>query len=144
MTCPCGSGTPLEGCCGRYLHAGLVPETAEQLMRSRYTAYTLQDVDYLVETQVDTDREAVAKWASEAEFTGLQVRDATEDEVEFVATWRVGSQVHQHHERSRFERRGGWWIYVDGRAAQARPKAAAGRNDPCPCGSGRKHKKCCG
>lgn len=144
MNCPCGSGAPLEECCGRFLHGGLLPDTAEQLMRSRYTAYVLQDVDYLVETQADPDREAVAKWAAEAEFTGLEVRDATPDEVEFVATWRVGPEVHRHHERSRFERRGGRWIYLDGRAPQARPKAAAGRNDPCPCGSGRKYKKCCG
>jgi SEC-C motif-containing protein len=71
--------------------------------------------------------------------------------VEFIASFEESGKQHQLHERSNFERRDGKWFYVDGvfpstprmDVRNASP-VKAGRNDPCPCGSGNKFKKCCG
>ena len=124
-------------------------------MRSRYTAYATGAVDYLLATQVEQDREAVESWAREARFTRLEVLDtgaggSGDDQgvVEFAATWESRGQTHVHRERSTFERRRGRWIYVSGETPKTAPlrreAPRVGRNEPCPCGSGRKFKKCCG
>ena len=153
--CPCGSGIPLDGCCGRFLDGGACPETAEELMRSRYTGYATGAVDYLLATQVEQDRAGVERWAREARFLGLEVLGTWDggpgDErgvVEFAATWESGGARQVHRERSSFERRQGRWIYASGEALRGpsvrHEGPRPGRNDPCPCGSGRKFKKCCG
>jgi SEC-C motif-containing protein len=130
------------------LHAGAPAETAEALMRSRYAAHVLGEIDYLIETwdARGVDREAVARWARESEWLGLEIvataRGGPQDRdgvVEFRARFRDGAgALHVHHERSRFRRRDGRWVYADGEVVKP------GRNDPCPCGSGKKHKRCCG
>ena len=153
--CPCGSGIPLDGCCGRFLDGSSLPDTAEELMRSRYTAYATGDVDYLLATQHEQDREGVEAWAREARFTGLEILETLEggpaDErgvVEFTARWESRGETHLHRERSSFERHLGRWLYVGGETPKPVPvrreAPRTGRNDPCPCGSGRKFKKCCG
>jgi SEC-C motif-containing protein len=156
--CDCGDPRPFERCCGPFL-AGAAAPTAEQLMRSRYTAYVRREIDYLVATHDpdsrDTvDRAATERWANESEWLGLQVL-ATEaggpdDDtgiVEFVARYRNKGHELPHHERSRFRKLDGRWYYVDGEAPRKKPVRAevkAGRNDPCPCGSGKKFKRCHG
>ena len=158
MSCPCG-GSALAECCGPYISGEAAAPTAEALMRSRYTAYTQQAIDYVVNThdpgsRDQVDREGAESWAREATWVGLEIRDtvagkAGDDsgEVEFVARYQIKDNEFAHHERSRFRRRAGRWVYVDGAAVapKATPTAAkVGRNEPCPCGSGKKHKKCCG
>jgi SEC-C motif-containing protein len=146
MTCPCGSGAPHERCCGPWLDGAAAP-TAEALMRSRYSAHVLGRIDYLMATwdAPDADAAAVEKWARESEWLGLEIVSAAESTVEFRARYRDKAGVeHVHHERSRFRRREGRWVYVDGAAVPAARAAAPGRNDPCPCGSGKKYKKCHG
>ena len=68
--------------------------------------------------------------------------------VEFVATYRTGDDDIEHHERAEFRRDGDTWYFWDGRilgdAPIEREEPKVGRNDPCPCGSGKKFKKCCG
>jgi SEC-C motif-containing protein len=159
--CPCGSGERFEACCGQYLDGGVVPPTAEALMRSRYTAYALERAEYIVETHhpetrdeaVDID--AVREWAEEGDFQSLQIlstsrggEDDDEGEVEFAACFRVRGRDRVHRERSTFKRKDGRWYFHHGveQKAQAivREGPKVGRNDPCPCGSGKKHKKCCG
>jgi SEC-C motif-containing protein len=119
--CPCGSNKKYTACCGRYLDGAAIPPTAEALMRSRYTAYTLQRVDYLLATwhsstlpehPIVTDEEN-SKWL------GLQVKrheyqDAEHAIVEFVARYKIGGRAHRMHEVSRFVREEGRWFYVDG------------------------------
>lgn len=160
MKCPCGRGPSLSECCGPYLKGTRRPESAEDLMRSRYTAYVVQDVDYVLKTHspktIDTvDREGAAAWSRDAEWMGLEILSTagggSEDEeghVEFVARYLLDGELHTHHERSRFVREGGVWFYVDGEMIKPEPIVRAapkvGRNDPCPCGSGKKYKKCCG
>lgn len=121
-------------------------------MRSRYCAYVLKLADYLRDTWHASTRPATLTFASdEPEWCGLEIRDIRGGsemdqygEVEFIARWlspdgRCGAL----HERSRFVREEGRWYYVDG---ELMPTAISkvGRNDPCPCGSGRKFKHCCG
>ncbi len=129
-------------------------------MRSRYTAYVQGDVDYIIETHdpqtvEGTDRQSAQEWSQGAQWLGLQVlgteRGGADDDdgvVEFIARYATGGSVQAHHERSRFRKERGRWLYVDGQVSKAAPVvrggAKVGRNDPCPCGSGRKFKKCCG
>lgn len=113
-------------------------------MRSRYAAYVLGDVDYLRATwQADACPEDLEP---NAEWLGLRIlgcagggeQDA-EGTVAFVAAFRDGARVIGLHETSRFVRAGGCWLYAGGEA-RLQP---FGRNEPCPCGSGRKLKRCC-
>ena len=129
-------------------------------MRSRYTAYTLDETDYVVAThhpdgREDVDQEAASKWAQQAEWHGLEVVEtedggATDDSgvVEFVARYTVDGAEYSHHERARFGRVDGQWFYVDGDMVKRKPVTRegpkVGRNEPCPCGSGSKFKRCCG
>ncbi|MCA8961872.1 MAG: YchJ family protein [Planctomycetes bacterium] len=158
--CPCQSGHPYAECCGPLLSGARLPATAEALMRSRYTAYTRSDLAYLRETlhskSRDTFDEANTKqWAAKSEWRGLEIlrtEHGGEDEeagtVEFVAKYRNEGNDIDHHEVAEFKREGGVWKFVDGRVMGLDPirrdSEKVGRNDPCPCGSGKKHKKCCG
>ncbi len=151
--CPCGTGREVEACCGRFVRGGEKPATAEELMRSRYAAYALGEVPYVLATQdvPDVDPDATARWARESEWKGLAILDTraggpgdAEGEVEFEARFRFDGEDRVHRERSRFRRRDGAWVYVGQLAPVARAAPRVGRNDPCPCGSGKKYKKCCG
>ncbi|WP_040262199.1 YchJ family protein [Pseudomonas massiliensis] len=147
--CPCGSGNQLELCCGRF-HLGQPAPDAQHLMRSRYSAYVLGLVDYLVATtlpaqQARLDRQAMAAWSAEATWLGLQVEAAEviggkpeHAFVTFVARWHDQGGEHSHRERSAFVQHDGRWYFIDPTVP-----LAAGRNDPCPCGGGQKFKKCC-
>lgn len=156
--CPCGRSLAYAGCCGR-LHQQLErPATAEDLMRSRYSAFALQLADYLVATLHPSRRRPGEKIALEQSFAdtcwdGLVILDRqagnsgdSSGVVEFVAHFH-SLQPHnpqragQIHERSRFVCEDGQWLYVDG---DLLPPLLPGRNDPCWCGSGKKFKKCHG
>jgi SEC-C motif-containing protein len=118
LTCPCGSGTPLPLCCGRYLDAGQSPATAELLMRSRYCAYALGRAAYLEASWHPSTRPTV-ELDDRAQWLGLTVlsheqQDATHATVEFVARYRERGAMKKLHERSRFERVNGRWLYLDG------------------------------
>ena len=160
-TCPCGTGEPLEACCGRFIDGSARPERAEELMRARYTAHTTGEMDFILAThhpatRSGIDENATASWASESEWLGLDILDVEgggpDDEtgrVEFTARYRDSARKrHVHHELGVFERYHGQWYFRDaempavGQFRREVPKQ--GRNEPCACGSGRKFKKCCG
>ena len=155
--CPCGSGGSFETCCGPFI-AGAPAPTAEALMRSRYTAYARGDADYLQRTSAGAallgfDRADVESSFRSTEWLALEIQkieagqalDAT-GHVTFTARFRQNGEVHSLSERSEFRRIDGVWRYLSGDAVRSRqtPAPQVGRNDPCPCGSGRKYKKCCG
>lgn len=158
-SCPCGSNIAFVKCCGPLLSGARPAATAEALMRARYTAYTRHEIEYLFETsgpqvQHDFDEAGTRKWAESAEWQGFEIisreaGDANDERgmVEFVAQYRVNDRDCKHHECARFARENGEWKFVDGRifgpAPYRRETPKVGRNDPCPCGSGRKAKKCC-
>jgi SEC-C motif-containing protein len=158
-TCPCGTGTAYRACCGRF-HAGAPAPTALELMRSRYAAYVLGEIPYLVdthdvETRASMDVAAATQWSRDTDWGGLEIVStsdggANDDTgvVEFNARGTTRGEPFTLHERSRFRRDDtGRWMYLDGttpRAAPAKVAATPGRNEPCPCGSGKKYKKCHG
>ncbi len=156
--CPCGTNKALEECCGVYIDGGAAP-SAEALMRSRYTAYVLGKGDYLAHTltesqRADFDIEEFNDNASETKWLGLEIRNTTDGgekdkvgTVEFVATYRSQKEKVGHHELARFTREDGRWVFSDCIMNPKEPPRVSqkvGRNEPCPCGSGKKFKKCCG
>ncbi len=117
--CPCGSGKPFAACCEPYLRGAAVPPTAEALMRSRYTAYTVKDEPYLLATWHPSTRPAKLNLTGDAEpqWIGLEVKrhtpeDATHARVEFVARYRVNGKAHKLLEVSEFVREKEGWNYV--------------------------------
>jgi SEC-C motif-containing protein len=119
-TCPCGSGRPLAGCCGR-LHAGEPAADAEALMRSRYSAYVLENEAYLLATWHPVTRPASLAFdaAPRPRWLGLTVKrhiplDERHATVEFVARYKLDGRAFRLHELSRFERVDGRWLYVEG------------------------------
>jgi SEC-C motif-containing protein len=119
--CPCGSGHAFGTCCGPALSGARAASTAEALMRSRYTAFTLRDTAYLLASwhpstrpeHLALDEQPPPKWI------GLDVRAhrplaENHAEVEFLARYRVGGRAQRLHETSRFVRESGCWYYVDG------------------------------
>ena len=136
MSCPCGSGAAYDACCGRF-HAGECPQTPEQLMRSRYTAFVKADWPYLAKTQL-----APLGAVGPLQWVGLTVHVAEGDEVEFTARYVDGEREIALRERSRFERRDGRGVYASGATSVSTQKLS--RNAPCPCGSGKKLKACHG
>ena len=129
-------------------------------MRSRYAAYATGEVGHIVAThdpatRGDVDRAASEQWSKRARWDGLDIVSssaggaADEDgEVEFVARYTLDGTACTHHERSRFKKIAGAWHYIDGDMVKPKPVvregAKVGRNDLCPCGSGKKYKKCHG
>jgi SEC-C motif-containing protein len=160
MTIPLQDPAALEAYCLPFIRGEKRPATAAELMASRYVAYTIKAIDYLLEThdpksRKDTDRKSTEEWAQNATFHGLDIRSTEQGgpdddvgQVEFVTKYTMDGSEHVHHERSRFRRVDGRWYFSAGQKVGAQPLRnegpKVGRNDPCPCGSGKKHKKCCG
>ncbi len=154
--CPCGSQASYADCCQRW-HRGQPAPDPEALMRSRYTAFVLKLADYLLATWHPDTRPAPAgdrpevsphellnlddspAWASLQVFDSATTGDR--GSVHFRAIYRAGSGWGYLEEHSDFLREAGCWYYLSGRTTEGTLKP--GRNDPCPCGSGRKYKACC-
>ena len=120
-SCPCGSDKTMTSCCGRYLSGEQAAATAEQLMRSRYTAYVLRDESYLRKTWHPDTCPVFIDLDSETHWLGLKIKmtqaGGENDEqglVEFVARYKVAGRGHRLHESSRFIRCDRRWLYVDG------------------------------
>jgi SEC-C motif-containing protein len=165
-SCPCREREEkkltLAECCGPLLSGKKQAQTAEQLMRSRYTAYVEKNLDYVEATQLkkgkdDFDKNAALEWAEQSEWKGLEIVKTQKGQesdhdgvVEFRAHYKVKGHEQEinHHEVSYFKKLEGKWKYDYGNIIGAGPvkrdAPKVGRNDPCPCGSGKKHKKCCG
>jgi SEC-C motif-containing protein len=153
--CPCGSGKLFGQCCGPCLSRQSAAPTAEALMRSRYTAFELRDGGYLRDTwdpgkcpkQLDFEQDT-RTWSSlEIVATVGGTESDERGVVEFKAKYELGDDTYLLHEASRFHRIDGRWVYLDGTLGFHGKFAHKGeivRNAPCPCGSGKKYKKCCG
>ncbi len=155
--CPCGSGIPYSQCCETIILGSRTAETAEQLMRARYTAYTVAQVDFLFESTHPDHREGynhkgTKEWAEQSQWLGLEILSTnnggpedTVGEVEFIARFRESGVKREHHELGRFKKDDGRWYFTEGSMVKGRPAVSGkiGRNEPCPCGSGLKYKKCC-
>ncbi|OFZ81670.1 MAG: hypothetical protein A3K03_13685 [Bdellovibrionales bacterium RIFOXYD1_FULL_44_7] len=158
-TCPCGSKKNLAECCELYLSGKKQPETAEQLMRARYSAFVLNRVDFILDThhsktRNEVKREEIEEWSKRSEWLGLSILNTEngrqKDEqgvVSFHARYKTDGKVNEHREHALFERENGKWRFLDAQAMKTDPivrnEPKLSRNDPCPCGSGKKYKKCC-
>lgn len=186
--CPCGSQKKYSDCCEPLLVGQKIATTPEALMRSRYTAFAVKNIDYLFssmtpELQQETDRDDMADFAEEVDsWVKLEVISAPVPEadcgtVEFAAYFMYEDEQQRIHENSKFIKQDGRWFYA-GHEHQCgshdhddeqdddenyedhphhvhdehcnhhhhepyRAEIKIGRNDPCPCGSGKKYKKCC-
>jgi SEC-C motif domain protein len=148
-SCACQSQRDYSECCGHYLSNQDIPKTPEALMRSRYTAYSQANIDYIQRTMrgqalINFNPEEARQWAMRVQWLGLKIISAPMVTaathigfVEFIAIFMQDNQRHIIHERSEFHRLDGRWYYMTGYT----PKV--NRNATCPCGSGKKFKRCC-
>lgn len=148
MNCPCQSGESYESCCARFITHQATPENALQLMRSRYTAYVLKQGDYLKYTWLDRYSPPDLDFQQDIKWLGLDIIEYSPQGesaiVEFEARFLESGRVQGLHERSRFVRENGRWFYTDGDMMDPLiVSSKPSRNQACPCGSGKKFKRCC-
>ncbi len=153
--CPCGSGRTFGECCEPLINGTRPAADAEQLMRSRYTAHVLHAFEYLHETYAGTAGTPYTEeeYGNTIKWTKLEVHSHEPEVrpgvsyVDFSAHFEERGQRGVMHEKSEFVQQNGQWIF--NRPLREGPAPVVnttkvGRNDPCPCGSGKKFKKCCG
>ena len=128
MKCPCQSGQEFSSCCEPITKGAVVAETAEQLMRARYTAYTMGNLKFIQDTlaaeaKKDFDMAEAKKWAEKSKWMGLQIIETQDGKagdskgvVEFIAKYSAGGQVIEHHEVAQFRKEKDKWVFVDGDA----------------------------
>lgn len=157
--CPCGSSKDFSACCEPLIRGIEAARTPEDLMRARYSAYVKSEVDFIVASTHPDKRdglltEGIRRWSERSTWHGLEIissdgggPEEQSGSVEFIAHYTEKTTKKKHHELAQFDRVEGAWFFADGTPVmpkqfiRARPKV--GRNEPCPCGSGKKHKKCC-
>ncbi len=153
--CPCGSGKTFGDCCDA-IHSGRRPAaTAEELMRARFTAHVVHDFAFLHRTYRPTAHQPFVEEtvAPTMQWTRLVIhshepgRNPDTAYVDFSAYGTEAGAEHVLHEKAEFIREAGGWIYTravrEGPAPFVATTPKPGRNDPCPCGSGKKYKQCC-
>ncbi|GAB1659557.1 YchJ family protein [Mannheimia haemolytica] len=147
--CYCQSGKNYTECCEPFHLKAKIPETAEQLMRSRYSAYTLVNIPYIVETTVPSqqkslDQAAMKVWGESTKWAGLEIikhlanLSKIHSQVEFKAFFDTEEGRQAHHELSLFVKIESRWFFVDPTVPLPNQK------QHCVCGSGKKFKHCCG
>ena len=158
--CPCSSGKEFGACCGPIIAGVVKAPTAEALMRARYSSYVTGDIMFLKTSatkavQEEFDEEVSRRWSQQAKWHALEIisteaggENDTNGVVEFRATYTAGREFCNHHERATFVKEADGWKFEDGQLVGETPitreEPKIGRNDPCPCGSGKKYKQCCG
>lgn len=158
--CPCGSERTYSECCEPVIKNTRKPGTAVELMRARYSAYAKVETDFLLTSLHPDKREShdpkeTRDWARKSQWDRLEIirtelGEETDDtgKVEFVAHYLLKGERTRHHELATFIKVDGEWFFDDGEGVMpqqvVRSTPKVGRNDPCPCNSGKKYKKCCG
>ncbi len=159
--CPCGSGIQYQDCCKPIIDGTHKAKLAEQLMRARYTAHTIADIDFIVathhpDTRHEIDVEQTRRWAEKSDWLGIVIshvegggENDQKADIQFTANYRDANGIRQtHNELSEFEKIDGEWYFRDAKPPAVeqyrRDQPKIGRNDQCLCGSGKKYKKCCG
>lgn len=153
--CPCNSGIDYAGCCEPYLIGQAHPKTPEALMRSRYTAYTKSNMEYIQQTMsgnalLGFEKTASERWAKRVCWIKLVVMNSRTDTsnhgyVEFEAIFVEGTRLKSIHEMSEFIAKDGRWSYVGGlHLPGSFDETMVSRSMTCPCGGPRKFKHCHG
>lgn len=144
--CYCKSGLDFGECCEPLLRVLEIPSTPLALMRSRYSAYCLGDVNYLQATThnhtwSDEELKFIQDWADKSIWQHLEIIYVSETIVEFKAYYIFEGKQHLHHEKSTFVKIKDMWKYLDGEVYPDEVNLL--RNQACICGSGLKYKRCC-
>ena len=125
--CPCGSDLNYDNCCGKYIEKQFIPQTAEDLMRSRYTAYTKTNIDYIKKTMIGPalksfDYQKSKQWAKNSLWIKLEVinhklnkKDNNTAFVEFKAFYLIDNLPQILNEISEFKKINGQWFYYSGK-----------------------------
>lgn len=120
IDCSCGSGMNYSDCCEPFHLGNSYPKSALELMRSRYTAYVLTNVNYIIETTSPKyrkyyDAKSIESWAKSSKWLGLEIVSYSENRVKFIATFLDEKKRLTHHkEDSTFEQIANRWYFVDG------------------------------
>jgi len=154
MICPCGSNVDYKECCEKLITNEVKAKSPEQLMRSRYSAYALQQSNYIYDTyakasKVNQSLHDIEIWAKETQWLSLAIISSSEfnnivkPTVEFEAIYKHEGVFYKMKERSTFIKEGNLWRYIDGSGLSFNKLNNPKRNDACICLSGKKYKKCC-
>lgn len=158
--CACGSEVAYKECCEPFHKGEKFPKTAKDLMKARYSAFANNEIDFIAGTHVpgtkDFDMDEAREWATNSTWKGLEIiktqtgEEADEEGlVEFKAHYSdKDDKDYLHHEVASFKKIKDKWYFENGQIVGTGPLRRegpkVGRNDPCPCESGKKFKKCCG
>lgn len=157
--CPCCSGQDFANCCKDIVAGTKFAKTPLELMRSRYTAHVCHNMDHILRTmrgkalKLFDEEKTYSEWFAQSVWIKLEIIDAPEIAkhskdgiVEFKAYYEFKGSQQILHERSKFIKEDGQWFYVAGQHKNPviKTNTKVGRNDQCPCNSGKKYKKCCG
>lgn len=163
-SCSCGSSLGLSQCCLPIIQGKKKAGSAEELLRARYTAFTLGEVDFILtshhsQTRDQVKREEIEEWSKTSKWLGLNILKVFPLEsdqagnahnfITFSAHYEsADGKTHEHSEKSLFKMENKEWKFFDSEQGMAgtyrRAEPKVGRNDPCTCGSGKKYKKCHG
>lgn len=158
--CPCGSENAYSECCEPIIKDTRKAQTAVELMRARFSAYSKVETDFLLtslhpDRRENHDQKETRNWAAKSQWDRLEIihteegqENDTKGTVEFIAYYSVKGERTRHHEVATFVKENDEWFFDDGEGVMpqqvVRSVPKVGRNDPCPCNSGKKYKKCCG
>lgn len=157
--CPCGLDNQYDACCGAIHNGERKPDSPEQLMRARYSAFVKGKTPFILDTvhpekRSEHDEKSIKEWSERSTWHGLDIVETSEavgsdtGKVEFIAHFSEKGKRYKHHELATFKKEEDGWFFFDGEIVKAkqfkRETPKVGRNEPCPCGSGNKYKKCCG
>ena len=156
--CPCGSDARFTDCCEPIIKGERESQTAEELMRARYSAFVVGAIDFIVasthsRTRSEIEVQYIREWSQTSTWRGLQIfetKSVNDNKafVSFEALFTQAGKDQSHREKGQFERENGKWRFVTGEELKnptvRYETPRTGRNEPCPCGSGKKYKKCCG
>lgn len=133
------------------------PTSPRQLLEARYQAFVDGNIDFLMESihpevRDQHSRESVSSWANNSKWLGLNIEEeeieGDKGSISFAVKYEQEGRVMDHRETAEFRLEGERWYYYDSTYPKGstvrRENPKVGRNDPCPCGSGKKIKKCCG
>ncbi len=147
--CPCCSNKQYVDCCGRFIDNGQDPATPEELMRSRYTAYATNNLIYIKHSMKSPAADNYISEGKPKALTWLKLEvlnssvTGNNGSVEYIAYYNDHGRLQTLHEKSQFRLDDNRWYYIDGVIVDHKPTSKIGRNSLCPCGSGKKFKKCC-
>ncbi len=157
--CPCGSGKTYAECCAPYHEGTAWPADAVSMVRARYSAFALGKWQFVLDSEYDEDRESLSleelkARGEQVSWIRLEIVGSGHSEerncpyVDFYSYYTIDGVTRELAEHSYFATRDGKLYYTDGEELVREPirheTPKIGRNDPCPCGSGKKYKKCCG